>query len=295
VALFDGLLRAGKLVRVQWLSFVRVGLLVGFDPKPQNAHDIKWEMEFEWQDREEGNLPKRAAAFETPGPDDLLNLFNTIEDIVTLAPQLMASFSAIIVTAIRDVGDKLGEIVNLLRIAEAVVSLPAQIAGAIRAAVLSLVRQVEELTRKISDRWNQSFFGRPAGLALSTSTNSPTVVGSQSSALTSQASYAGWTRSLTLSLGALSFAAQRAYQGVEERTKPTGLRVVTVGEGETLYSLAQKLYGSPDFANFLAVSNGLTSVRVPPGFQLRAPGRPFGALGSLEMSGGKQSGAAGSL
>lgn len=303
VALFDGLARAGKLMRVQWLSFVRVGLLVSFDPKPQTSRDIKWELEFEWQDREENQPPRRAAALETPGPDDLLNLFNTIEDIVTLGPQLMAQFSAIIVTAIRDIGDKLGEVVNLLRIVEAIIALPAQIEGAIKAAVQSLVRQVQELTRRLSDRWNQStaLFGASApgaALALSTGWSSPTAtesVGTQSSALTSQASYAAWTRSLSLSLNALSFGAQRAYQGVVDRTKPSTLKTVTVGEGETLYSIAEREYGSPDFANFLAVSNGLTSIKVPAGYPLRVPGRPYGALGALEMSGGKQSGAAGAL
>src|ERR1041384_181308 len=129
---------------------------------------------------------------------------------------------------------------------------------------------------------------------MATSTQSETV-GTRSSGLTSQASYAAWSRSLTLSLNALSFGCQRAYQGIADRVQPATLRVVTVAEGETLYTLAERLYGSPDFANFLAVSNGLSSVRVPPGFQLRAPGRPFGAIGPQEMSGGKQSGSPGAL
>lgn len=292
---FENLARAGKLVRVQWLSFIRTGLLVGFDVKPQNAVDMKWELDFEWQSRDDSLLGSRAAAFEVPSADDLLNLLNTIEDIVTLAPGLVQSFNAVIVSAIRDIQDKLGEVVNLLRVVEAIISLPAQIEGAIRAAVLALVRQVQDLTRQLSDRWTESVMGKGLALALSSSTVQPETVGTQSSALASQASYAAWSRSLTLSLGALSFAAQRAYQGVVERTKPQGLRVLTVAEGETLYSLAERLYGSADFANFLAVANGLTSVGVPPGFQLRAPGRPFGALGQLEMSGGKQSGAVGSL
>ncbi len=295
IAVFENLIRAGKLVRVQWLSFIRTGLIVGFDVKPQTAVDMKWELEFEWQSRDDSLLGSRAAAFEVPSPDDLLNLLNTIEDIVTMAPGLVASFNAVIVSAIRDVQDKLGEIVNLLRVAEAIISLPAQIVGAIRAAVLALVRQVQDLTRQLSDRWTESPMGKGLALAMSTSTVQPESVGTQTSALSSQAQYAGWSRSLTLSLSALAFAAQRAYQGVAERVTPQGLRVLTVAEGETLYSLAERLYGSPDFANFLAVANGLTSVSVPPGFQLHAPGRPFGALGQLEMSGGKQSGAAGSL
>lgn len=295
IAIFENLSLSGKLVRVQWLSFVRTGLLVGFDVKPQNAVDMKWELEFEWQSRDDSILGSRAAAFTTPSPDDLLNLLNTIEDIITMAPGVVQSFNAVVVSAVRDISNKLGEIVNLLRVAEAVISMPAQVEGAIQSLVLTLVRQVQDLTRQLSDRWSESFMGKGLALALASSTVQPETLGSQSSALASQASYAAWSRSLTLSLGALSFATQRAYQGVVDRTKPSGLRVVTVAEGETLYSLAQKLYGSPDFANFLAVVNGLTSVRVPPGFQLRAPGRPFGALGQVEMSGGKQSGAAGAL
>ena len=299
VKVFEDLQRAGKLVRVQWLGFVRTGLIVGFDVKPQNAVDMKWELEFEWQSRDDSNLGQRAAALSVPSGPDLLSLLNTIEDIVTMAPGVIASFNAVAVQAIRDIGDKLGEVVNLLQVAEGIISLPAQLVGAVKAAVNSLVRQVQELTRKLSDRWTQSpVFGAAGALAMSTSRTTPTApeaLGTRSSALTAQASVAAWSRSLTLSLNALAFACQRALQGVVDRTTPQGLRTVTVAEGETLYSLAEKLYGSPDYANFLALSNGLTSVNVPTGFALRAPGRPFGALGSPEMSGGKQSGAAGSL
>lgn len=296
VKLFEGLALAGKLLRVQWLSYVRTGLLVRFEPKPMTSRDVKWEMEFEWQSRDDSQKTQRAIAFETPGPDDLLGLLNTIEDIVAMAPGLMSSFSAILVTAIRDIGDKLGQVVNLLRIVESVVSLPAQIVGAIKSAVDSLVRQTQELTRRISDRWNQApVFTSGASQSLSAGSSSSTLTRSTSSAVASQAAYGAWTRSLSLSLGALAFAAQRAYQGVVDRQTPATGKEVTVGEGDTLYSLAERLYGSADFANYLASTNGLTSVKVPPGFVLRAPGRPFGALGPIEMSGGKQSGAPGSL
>ncbi len=292
--LFEGLALAGKLLRVQWLSYIRVGLLVRLDCKPQTSRDVKWEMEFEWQGREEQKGRRVAPSLETPSPDDLLNLFNTITDVVAMAPGVIASFNAVFVSAIADVGARVRSVVNLLRVAESILSLPAQIVGAIEAEVRALVRQVQELTRQLSDRWNSTVMGSGASQALSTPTEDD-ALGTQTSALASQASYAAWSRSLSLSLGQLAFATQRAYQGVVDRVQPTTLRVVTVAEGETLYSLAERLYGSPDFANFLAVTNGLTSATVPPGFQLRAPGRPFSAIGPQEMSGGKQSGAPGSL
>jgi hypothetical protein len=292
--LFDGLIRAGKLVRVQWLSFVRVGLIRRFTVAPLRATDIKWELEFEWQSREE--VPaRRSVSLETPGPNDLLALLNTIEDIVTLAPELMANFNAIIVSSIRDIGDKLGKIVDLLRVAEAIISLPAQIEGAMRAAALALVRQVQELTRRLSDRWTESPMGKAAALMMASSVQSSTGTGTKSSALTSQAQYAAWSRSLVLSLDALAFAVQRAYQGIVDRLVPQGGRTTQMPADASLYLVAEQLYGSSDFANYLANVNGLSSVNVPAGFILKAPGRPFGALGSIEMSGGAQSGAPGSL
>jgi LysM repeat protein len=82
--------------------------------------------------------------------------------------------------------------------------------------------------------------------------------------------------------GGLSFQIQRLVLDVLTRTQPRTARIITAQQGDTLYAIATRFYGSPDFANFLALTNRLTSAVVPPGYQLRIPERPFGASARVE-------------
>lgn len=287
VALFHTLARAGKQVRVQWLTEVRTGIIKAFRPTYDREQDVRWALTFEWNSRNDEVRP-RSALEQTPASDSL-NLLNLVEDIITLAPDIAAAFVASIVSAIDDVRERVSEVFNLLRIAETLVNLPSTLVGAIKSAVDELTRELGELIRRIGG-------GRSSAQdnITSTSAKGPTTSSisqglsfsgatSSSSSDTQEAVFEGWRRTLTRALGQLRFQLQRSRIDIIDRTQPRTTRVVTVQSTDTLYSLAQRFYGSSDFANFLANTNGLQTAVVPSGFQLRVPPRPFGAAGNPEI------------
>lgn len=66
--LFDDIRRKGQVVRVQWLHIARVGRLVGFTQKWLTAHDVEWEMKWDWIGRDED------AGAPSPGSAQLLDV-----------------------------------------------------------------------------------------------------------------------------------------------------------------------------------------------------------------------------
>jgi hypothetical protein len=68
VELFDDVRRKGQVVRVQWLHIARVGRLVSFTQKWLTAHDVEWEMKWDWIGRDED------AGAPSPGSAQLLDL-----------------------------------------------------------------------------------------------------------------------------------------------------------------------------------------------------------------------------
>ena len=55
--LFDNIRRAGALLRVEWGSFVRFGIMSRSRFQPDNVKDIAWEVEFEWRGQEDRVAP----------------------------------------------------------------------------------------------------------------------------------------------------------------------------------------------------------------------------------------------
>lgn len=297
VRFFEDLARAGRLLRVQWMGVVRTGILRRFLATFDRITDTKWECEWEWISRNDDAAP-RAAEVPEVSSDSLLDLLNKIEDILTLAPDLAAAFTASILDTIEAIREKCSLVVGLLRVVETVVGLPAAVMGALKAAVGELVREVQELVRRCSDRASAS----AAAVELAGATVTAAVPGTigltlgpggvsteaavkPSSSVAQTAAFGAYTRNLSASADALGFAAQRALQATVDRQQPPTVQRVVVGEGETLYTLSVRFFGTPDFATFLAATNGLQTAAVPAGFELRIPPRPASAAGPVELYG----------
>lgn len=285
VALFYKLQSAAKLIRVQWLSEVRTGLLVRVTPNYQRAQDIGWELEFEWQSRDDQVAPRNIA--ETGKSGDLVSFLDRVEDIAALVPlaaDILASNVASIVSTINRVRDIVGDLVQVLRIAETVVNLPATVLGSIRSNLESLEREVADLMRRITGP-RSSALDQASAQRLKGDTSDPRFsqrgAAVRSSADTQELTFEVWRRSLALSVSNLLYESQTQVAAIERRSQPETTRMITVREREDLYSISRRFYGAPDFANFLAFANRLNSVVVPPGTQLRIPPRPAG--GSLAI------------
>ena len=263
VQLVEGMTRAGKAVRVQWAFEVRTGILKAFTPTFDRIQDVAWEIEFEWSGRDDEEAPKAATEASAPAGNNLLKEVAAIEEVQALAPPTALEFANGLVAEIAAVRDRATEIVDSLQQIEALVNLPAATLGAFRSSVAQLVRQLTEFERRINGSRSSAVDSRTA-TSVKGATNQPAAPGrnaagsvKRSSAGVQLLQWESWRRSMARNLVNMRFRLQRLDLDVAARQQPEATRVVTAREGETLYSLATRLYGSPDFANFLAQANRL--------------------------------------
>lgn len=289
VQLFEQLARSGKRVRVQWAFEVRLGLLKTFTPSPDRIQDIAWEAEFEWSARNDETAPRAATEQSAPAGNDVFKAQNALEDTHALAPPNAIQLAASLLAEIDDIGDRVADVVDNLKQVEALVNLPAQTLGALRSNVAQLTRQLSEFQRRIlgerSSAQDADTSARTKG-----ATTSPTSGGGHrtgaaraSSSDVQELQLEVWRRTMGRNAGNLRFQVQRLLLDAENRLQPQATRIYTARQGDNLYALATRFYGSPDFANFLAQANRLTTVVVPGGYLLRVPPRPVGGVAQVEI------------
>lgn len=286
VALFTELYRSGKKVRVQWANIVRSGVIRKFTFTPKRVQDIAWDLDLEWSSRDDETAPRSTTEQSAPSGQDLLRRQDQLEDVAALAPPSAAQELAGIIASINSIRDHVTAVVDNLRTVEAVVNAPSAILGAIQSGVHGLVAQLEDFRQRILGP-RSSARDPQTSRRVKGDYTSPTASGRRGGAPPSSSSvqelqFEIWCRSLGSVAGGLSFQLQRLLLDVLSRSQPKTTRVITARAGETLYSIATRFYGSPDFANFLALTNRLTTAIVPPGYQLRIPERPFGASANIE-------------
>lgn len=286
IQLFEQLTRSGKRVRVQWAQEVRLGIIKKFEPVAIRVQDWSWTIEFEWSARDDEEAPKAATEAPAPSGSDLLKRLNALENTLALVPDMAQAFEASLVSTIASIRDGIAKVVDLLQVVETIVNTPAAVIGALKAAVASLGRQIQDYVRRIAGPRSSATDHQTATQATG-SFSSPLRAGPggatpASSAITQQLQFEIWRRTTAQQALALLFQLQRLTDDVIGRVRPNTTRIVTVKQGQTLYSLAAQFYGSSDFANFLALTNRLTTALVPAGFRLRVPDRPTGAVASIE-------------
>ena len=113
---------------------------------------------------------------------------------------------------------------------------------------------------------------------------------SSSSATSGQLEFEAWRRDLAASMLRMFFIFQQSVLDLESRNAPATLKTVTVKEGETLYSISVREYGSPDYANWIAAANNLRSAILTPGQVLKIPARPTGPAKDPDIGSGDEIG-----
>lgn len=256
VALFESIRSGGNAVRVVWGSRVREGILVFFKADYDRQQDIAWTMEFEWHS--EGQQEVRAVEIPT-NRDDLLNGMNSLDDILGFSPEDVAqAFNAQLLDTIQTTRAAVGDMFGVLRAANTVVSTPASVAGGVSAAAESIRL---ELTEEIGRLTENPVFSTPDSAVMFAVSPSSVMLVEAYRRTTAR-------RAASVRCDALNLDRQ-------ERAVPV-IQVVPVPQDTSLYTLSVRYYGTPDFANFLADANDLTSKVVPAGFQLRIPPKPAG-------------------
>lgn len=272
VQMFHGIRRAGTSVRVQYLSEIRFGIISDFTARYLRPQDIEWSITFDWRSWDD-DIELRSASLPQDA-SNLLDKLNKVLDVIANAPFAVQQFQAQLATSINNLANTTQVLFDVMRTIDAVTDLPGTILGNALGTVRQLVAQATDLIRQIADvRWPvissaQSLAGPTVDpLTNSTGRSAPTKQGLE---------YERWRRAATLALADLR---RTASDSVDQRVRqriPKTTRVVEIREGASLYDLSTKFYGSPDFANYLATVNGLTSVSVSAGTQIRVPPRSTG-------------------
>lgn len=304
--LFEDVVRGGRPVRVQWLHVVRSGYLRKFEPTWQRYTDVEWAMTFEWVSANDlkpespKGLPKLGF-----GVNDLLKTLKKIEDVIALGPMLARSLSATLVSGIASIREHVSKLLQVFSAIEALVNLPAALYGAIKTAVASIRDECLELFRRICGPRNSA---RPPQIAAASA--SPLVrdplypSGARQDPISGEpvdsgaigaagASSSGAQSALleaflrTIGAALMELAHQAIMMGVEldVQVRPEPAEVVKVRAGQTLHSIALEKYGSADYAVYLMQANRLQTLAPPPGFVLKVPSRPYGALPEVEVTG----------
>lgn len=284
VRIFHGIRRAGTSVRVQYLGEVRTGIIASFVARYERQQDIAWTMDFDWRSWDD-DQPLRSAT-EPVDKASILSDLNALLDVVAQAPYAVERFAAQLSTAIDDIASITQVLFDALRTIDALTDLPGTVLGNALGTLRQLVGQLTDLIRRIGDvRWPT--------ISSSSSLAGPTVdpvssKRSASSATKQSLEFERWRRSVVLAASQLRRQSSDAVdQRVRQRVPPT-TRVVTLRQGASLYDISNRFYGSPDFVNYLAAVNKLTSVSVAAGTRLRVPPRATGpATVSLSRGGSR--------
>lgn len=283
---FDRIVRSGRQVRVQWMHLVRYGILKKFVPEWPRANDCKWSMSFEWLSADDDAPARPGIPSSGFGISDLVKAMNFVEDVLALAPDLARSLSAALVTLVKDVRAKVSTLIQAFGAIEALINLPAAVLGAIDAAISSICLECQEMIRRLSGpriSSRQAEIALIAAAALSASPTSPG--GAPKSSAAQQSTFEAWARTLAAAVDSLRFLAIMLGVQVRVQNQPEATKVVTAREGETLWSISRREYGSPDYANYLAQQNGLQGAALTAGTIVRVPARPYGAAPDVEPTG----------
>lgn len=289
VSLFHDLVRAGLPLRVSWFTEVRIGIMTRFTPSYDRATDVEWEAEFEWQSRGDAGEVRLdpinpPAALGTDLFGQLLDVIGTISDVARLA----RNFQAALIDLVNEIGDAVAGLVEVLEIANTLASLPATVAAAVAAQVNSIVDRTLELLRLIERRPTvipevRTLVSAPtvdptSRAASRAGTASARGQAPPGSAVANTVDFVRFAANLSRAALDLTAWASDSEALINARIEPEPERFVDVPEGANLFGLSTRFYGSPDFAAYLAAINRLGSANVPPGFRLRVPPRPVGAV-----------------
>lgn len=93
VAAVEKIRLAGQLVRVEWDSITREGILRGFQQSWVRREDVKWQMTFEWASRGEAQVSVTLPS--SPSPDAFSKQLSSLSDTLFTATKLPAEFSVV--------------------------------------------------------------------------------------------------------------------------------------------------------------------------------------------------------
>lgn len=257
--------RSGNPLRIQWGFEVRGGILKRFIPTYDRLEDVKWSMEFEWNNRDDEVAPR--GAVEPDLFSSLLGFLNALDDALSFEPLpgLIEDFAAQLLDGIDRIRGTIGKLFDIIRTANAILSLPGQLLGALEAAVTSLIDELLDEIGRLTDN----------------SSDNTTRAREVADVLL----YDAWKRQVAVAMANLAGVIIQLNQQTQSNANPPATVFITTKAETTLYQLSIAFFGTPDFANFILRANrakanaegqpGLRDGVVPAGQIIAIPPRPI--------------------
>lgn len=282
--LFDSLVREGQLLEVAWDQQVRHGHLKKFRKLWHNAHDLEWDMEFEWTGRGERQPPPDAQQ----GDGDLFSaLEQGLDDVFAIVAEVQAIDGAIrdailsqvqkLTSLVELVGDAVAAVLSLAAIpqdsARLISGLLQSIVGEVRATRDVLDAQPYAAMHR--DAQPSSRFGSTQGIGQASAPLSSgasgggsgtDTVSAQSAALgvaglttTERVTLSDWAKRLIGALRALSDQAVDRRARILARVELDLVAAVYARAGEDLRDIARRFYGDASDWRRIQLFNGFSS------------------------------------
>lgn len=280
--LFDDLRRQGQLLEVAWDQQVRRGFLLRFTQKWHNAHDMEWEMEFQWIGRAE-RAPAPDAE-ESSAVSALGALSAALTDMKALADELTALDAALrdaVDSTLQGLSDLVDTLSQGVTAVASLASIPAESARRTVGTLNSIVGECRSLAQLFDqqpyggnhrDAQPRARAGDVVGVNQAMAEGLDVGDGGIASLTFAQRmTAAGQAKDMQRKSRAMSSIAVDRRATTAALLQDDLVGQVIAREGEDLRTVAKNFYGSPDEWRRLMVFNGLSSPRLRAGMLILVP------------------------
>jgi hypothetical protein len=266
----------GQLVRVEWDSFVREGILHRFKQTWKRREDVEWEMEFMWISRGEPQSPVTlpASASTDAFSKELRADTDNLQEAAILPDfAVLEEFAAAIDSAVSDIEDAVLEVENGVKNVLAQVTSPLDAAEralaateTVATAASSIVTACEQFPALVLYKTQNVFGG-----AGSTSNLDADDLAFQEALVATN-----YQRGLKTAARTLQLTAVRQADTLRSQARSTALLASFLARAPTdLRDISQTYYGTPDEWRRLRAYNNFNSSKVEAGTLVLVPKLTF--------------------
>jgi hypothetical protein len=255
---FFMLAESGQLLKLEWGSIVRYGVLKEFEPTHDREEDINWRMMFQWVGRTEPTIKFKSSTLKTPASvlAKILAALNKFLDAVNLFLQKAYSAILSVKQKIASITNTIVGLINTISNILGLAFIPLQLLGSVKQAMMAIKLACQDFLQTI-----RNLRGLPGAYEDMVRSMNP-----------SQMSINAELQ-LAIEYNTALLAEQTSFNLLEfeEYVSTDILAVYTMTNGETLRDVALKVYGDPAAWTVIADFNKLSSAIVPGGTAIHVP------------------------
>ncbi len=245
--------RGGMLLRFEWGSILRYGVLESFTPTHDREEDLLWEANFEWTG-DTAAQPTLSKA-KTDLPSLIRRLIGLAQGVLAALKRgffLTEIWSRKITGIATRLGNLTEDLIDVLGRLVDIALLPLDVLGTLRAMAIGITLAANDLIDQMSS----------LGAAVATAETRDTAQAALDSALQSE------VRRLLIELAA---EGRLAVEEIDRFSGPEIKSIVILTAGMTLYDVSLAEYGVANHWKDIAEYNGIVGSVHPPGKSVRVP------------------------